>query len=133
MSVEAWLEFLSRSSPKLHRAGRVPNDLAEILNATTTIVHIGRPYVNKLLTKHGLEPDHLPLMDIAFHCGYVYCDRDRHLTFIYQDEAFSGKTYKIAIKANADGSEMLVCSFFKVRPTEASRLLKLNDLIRQHK
>lgn len=124
MSEDEWIAFLSQSHPSRRRICRLDAALADRIHALVTLVHIDRDYVHKLLAKHGMETRHLPLIEVVISQGIVIADRDRHLTFLYDDNQVIGRPLKVTIKANRRGSEILVCTFHKLSYAELRRRLR---------
>jgi hypothetical protein len=124
MSEDEWLAFLSQAHPSRRRICRIDSALADRIHALVTLVHIDRSYVHKLLMKHGMETRHLPLIQVVIARGTAIMDRERHITFFYDDAQTTGRPLKVTIKANRRGTAILVCTFHKLSYAELRRRLR---------
>ena len=137
MSEADWLQFLSQASDREFQAvGQLSPELTAHVQAETSLVQIERRYVIKLIDKHSVSLAMLTLMSSAIDHGYAYSDKERHLTFLFEDRESTRDKVKLLLKVTRNRRQILVCTFFKLRSSEFRRLLKKAEsfgILRSHK
>jgi hypothetical protein len=100
------------------------------LECETTLVHIRRDYAQKILRPHRFSYHQAPLLPVTIEFGWAFDDKPRHVTFIYEDRAVTGRPLKATVKANRRGTEMLVCTFHRTDAADFRARLKRDTIIR---
>lgn len=85
------------------------------------------------MTKHGLQANHFPIIELAILFGRVIHDREPDLTFFYYDSAVFGTCFKVAVKRTPCGSEVYVKTFHKITPQEVARICRKHPILREQK
>ena len=124
MTEEEWARFVGGDGDEIRRICRVPNPIVRWFQAYDDILYVRREYAQKLVYKHNIAIHELPLIEIAIHHGIARSDKLYHAMFVYEDRSVTGRSLKATIKTNRKGSYLFLCTFHKVLPGEASRLIR---------
>lgn len=123
---EAILGLFNRTVPYA-RVGRIPDDLARRIDATTTVVVLTSVSLFKIRGKH---PE-IKLRDIlalqhGFITGRVHADRPRHLAFLYPDPYTTDRTIKAIVKSTKYG-ELLLQTHHQLEPKRVRSAIKVAE------
>ena len=130
MFAKDWLAFLQADEPRCIQIGEIDSIIRDHLVARTTVVHIERSYVLKILTKHRLRLEELWLIEATIRHGIALEDKSKHITFIHEHPAGTDQHFQATIKATANNGEIYVCTFHRLRPGERRRRLRQAKIIR---
>jgi hypothetical protein len=106
------------------RVGRISDDLARLIDATTAVVILTSLTMQKIRGKHteiGLR-DILAIQH-GFNNGRVHMDRPCHLTFYYPDPYAVDRTIKAVVKATKFG-ELLFQTHHQLEPRRLRSAIK---------
>lgn len=126
-----WHRFANGDFATPVRVCRLSRDLTLHLRAGDDRVLIHPKTAPKLVNKHKLEPRHLPMMALAIQLGTVVQDRDRTLSFLYEDDIIFGKIFHLAMKMTGAHHEVWVATFHKLTIQEFNRRLRRATILRR--
>lgn len=135
--IEATLEdvaaFLKEPTGTPLPLATLPDEMAKTLRCKTKIIHLYSGTARKLVFEHAILPDHLMLVPIMLDLGWVGCDRKNHLTFLFHEPVVFNKTFKLVIKSNREGRELITSTFHKIDAGDIRRYKKRCALVRHEK
>ena len=128
------LDLILKGQRREHlHVGEIDLRLAKIIGANITSVHLSLETATKQIRKHPeLTLEHYKMIEMAFEFGFVVCDRDRHLCFVYEDEIVFNYKFYAVVKATKPGDELFLQSFRRLEPRKYRSILKKYEIIREH-
>jgi hypothetical protein len=118
-----WENFIASGKGGERRVCSLSAYLNGYLNAVSREVRIGHEYALKALEKHGLEVQHLPLIERAIREGEVAHDRPRCLTFLYWSAEY-GRWFQATVKCCSEKRALYVTTFHGLGPDDVARRRK---------
>lgn len=130
MSRIDWFRFANGGVSNPVRICRLAPNLVRALGADDDRVLLHPHYAPKLVFKHKMRSDHLPLLALSAELGTVVQNKPGTLSFFYDDTVVFGKLFHMALKTTTERHEIWVCTFHPIRNTEYTRRIKNRKLIR---
>jgi hypothetical protein len=83
--------------------------LGVFISARTEEVRLERAYAKKIILRHRLSYEDLPVVQSAIEWGYcLESPKPRHLEFVYYDQR--NKPYVVIVKSARWGEELWLCT-----------------------
>lgn len=98
------------------------------VQASSREIRISHEYVKKAVEKHGLGPEHLPILPLAIRHGEAAHDRARHLTFLYWSPEFS-RWFQVTVKCCFERRQLFVTTFHGLSPGDVARRRKRYETV----
>lgn len=134
MHVRDWNLFLKGQWDNEIAVAQVSQEMAGHVGASSRNVHLHQVYARKAVEKHGLRPDHLPLIFEIVDYGMVLAeaDRPRHLTFLHLDSIFVRPHgwYHVTIKRGGEDRRLFLSTFHRTDAEEVARKVRKHEVIR---
>lgn len=102
--------------------GIMPIELARTVRSKVRIIRLYSGTAKKICFEHKILPEHFAIIPLMMEMAWVGSDRKRHMTFLYYDEHVFNKTFKLVIKSNRQGRELIVATFHKIESDHIRRL-----------
>jgi len=125
------MEFMRGHYGPTQSIAFVPGDLAIRIGARTSNLLIDRQNALKLRHKHRFRYEHFELIQPSINEGWVIIERG-DLVFIYVAEAPFFSTFALVVKQARGGEEIWLKTFHRIQPTKVRRLLRDNEMLREH-
>jgi hypothetical protein len=129
------IALLDGRGPDKIAIGQMPVDIGAYIGARTSNVLLGREYARKLIGKHNLQHTDFEIIQTALDEGWAGIDRrgtTPELLFVYCDPFNSTRNFKLVVKRNADGVELLVKTFHRIKKDQYTKLLRGIEIMREH-
>lgn len=102
--------------------GIMPVELARAVRSRVRIIQLYSGTANKICFEHKILPEHFAIIPLMMEMAWVGSDRQRHMTFLLYDQHVFNKTFKLVIKSNRQGRELIVATFHKIEAVHVGRL-----------
>ena len=113
------------------RVGQISTNLAHLIGALTTVVHVSRETMQKIKGKHSeITFGDISALAHGFQTGRVHQHGQRHLAIYYPDPYTVDRTIKAVIKATRDGRELLLVTHHQFEPKRLRAAIKRGVLVR---
>lgn len=113
------------------RVGRLDRELGRKIGAHTEDVMLTQATAQKQRYKHEeILVNQYGLIGLALEHAHVFEDKARHLLFLLEDRDLYGGFFKVVVKANKAGDELLMQSFHKVEAKRFRSKMKRGRRIR---
>lgn len=131
MHVRDWKLFLAGQWDNEIAIAQVSQDIADHLGASSRNVHLHQAYAIKAVRKHGLTPDHLPLIFEVVDYGAALVDRPNHVTFLHLDKSTWGDWFQVSIKRGFEDRRLFLTTFHRSDAGEVARKMRRHEIIRR--
>jgi len=122
----AWLD--GQAGPRRRRIARLPQDLAEAIDARVTSVELSRQTAIKQTREHPeLDPEAYDLVAPLLATGDVWRVDDKTLLAIGDLE---GKLWQGVVKAQGEGGELFLKTFHRTNPKKRRKVNERRPLVR---
>lgn len=126
-----WHRFANGDFVVPVRVCRLSVPLVKCLGASDDRVLLHPQYAPKFVEKHHITPRQMLMMPLAVEFGTVLQDRDKTLSFFYEDDIVFGKIFHLAVKTTGHQHEIWVRTFHKVTVGDMNRRLRRGQVLRQ--
>lgn len=92
----------------------MPVELARALRSKVRIIRLYSGTAKKIINDHQITSGHLGLIPIMMDDAWVGADQKRHFTFLLYEQHVFNKTFKLVVKSNRAGRELIVSTFHRI-------------------
>jgi hypothetical protein len=112
----------------------IREDIGVFFSARTNVVSMERDYMRKLLVKHRMTYEHLPIVQRAIDSGYCFeSSKTNHLEFVYFDTNLRRTEYLLVLKSAKWGDEVWLVTFHRTNKDQYKSKARRQKLLRDHK
>lgn len=131
MHVRDWRYFLERGQGKEIEIAQLSDQMTAHLGASSKNVILAHEYAVKAAIRHRMPAEQFPMIFETVDHGIALADRELHITFLYHDKVEWDRWFQVVVKRSFETKRIYISTFYKTKPTEVARKLKLHPIIRQ--